>query len=145
MGRAEMVVLSVRGPSLFPLSFFALRNFEFPAKIKKGGGKTHRTPYLLRPWRSDIPPPFPVGSWETLAEESLQTKEKAEKSIFIYGTSFGKGNLFRDFQRVQIYSIAHKNQKRITAGNHSKLGSPHSTTSQKRRSTHLRIRSYVGT
>jgi hypothetical protein len=29
---------------LFFLSFFALRNFEFPAKIKKGGGKTHRTP-----------------------------------------------------------------------------------------------------
>jgi len=40
-----MVVLSVHGPSLFPL-FFTLRNFEFPAKIKKGGGKTHRTPYL---------------------------------------------------------------------------------------------------
>ena len=39
-----MVVLSVRGPSLFPL-FFRFRNFEFPAKIKKRGGKTHRTPY----------------------------------------------------------------------------------------------------
>jgi hypothetical protein len=85
-----MVVLSVRGPSLFPLSFFALRNFEFPAKIKKGGGKTHRTPYLLRPWRSDIPPPFPVGSWETLAEESLQMKEKAEKNYFYLRHIFWK-------------------------------------------------------
>ncbi len=33
----------------------------------------------------------------------------------------GKRNLFRDFQRVQIYSIAHKNQKRITAGTHSEV------------------------
>jgi hypothetical protein len=44
-----MVVLSVRGRSLFPLfflTFFALRNFEFPTKIKKGGGRTHRTPFF---------------------------------------------------------------------------------------------------
>jgi hypothetical protein len=42
-----------RGPLVFPLffllssHFFALRkssNFEFPARIKKGGGKTHWTP-----------------------------------------------------------------------------------------------------
>jgi hypothetical protein len=37
---------------------------------------------VLRPWRSDIPSPFPVGAGETLAEESLQTKEKAEKVYF---------------------------------------------------------------
>jgi hypothetical protein len=46
-----------------------------------------------------------------LVEESIQ-KKRQKKSIFIYGTTF------RDFQRVQIYSIAHKNQKRITAGTH---------------------------
>ena len=27
--------------------------------------------------------------------------------------------LFQDFQQVQIYSIAHKNQKRTTTGTHS--------------------------
>jgi hypothetical protein len=50
-----------------------------------------------------------------LVEESMQ-KKRQKKSIFIYGTTFGKWNLFRDFQRVQINSISHKNQKRITAG-----------------------------
>ena len=29
---------------LFFLSFFCSSNFEFPARIKKGGGKIHRTP-----------------------------------------------------------------------------------------------------
>ena len=41
----EMVVLSVRGPSLFPL-FFRSLEFWVSRQNKKGGGKTqYRTPY----------------------------------------------------------------------------------------------------
>jgi hypothetical protein len=47
-------------------------------------------------------------------------KRKGRKSKFLFTAQLlGKWNLFRDFQRVQIYSIAHKKQKRITAGTQS--------------------------
>ena len=56
---------------------------------------------------------------ERLVEESIQKKRKGRKSQFLFTAQLlGKWNLFRDFQRVQIYSIAHKKQKRITAGTH---------------------------
>jgi hypothetical protein len=46
-------------------------------------------------------------------------KRKGRKSTFLFTAQLlGKWNLFQDFQRVQIYSIAHKKQKRITAGTH---------------------------
>ena len=42
-------------------------------------------------------------------------KRKGRKSTFLFTAQLlGKWNLFQDFQRVQIYSIAHKKQKRIT-------------------------------
>jgi hypothetical protein len=50
---------------------------------------------------------------ERLVEESIQKKRKGRKSQFLFTAQLlGKWNLFRDFQRVQIYSIAHKKQKR---------------------------------
>jgi hypothetical protein len=49
----------------------------------------------------------------------INSEQKAEKVFFIFTAQLlGKLNLFRDFQRVQIYSIAHKNQERISAGTH---------------------------
>jgi hypothetical protein len=49
----------------------------------------------------------------------IHSEKKGRKSQFLFTAQLlGKWNLFRDFQRVQIYSIAHKNQKRITAGTH---------------------------
>jgi hypothetical protein len=44
-----------------------------------------------------------------------EVKSKRVLNLFT-AQLLGKYYLFRDFQRVQIYSIAHKNQKRITAG-----------------------------
>jgi hypothetical protein len=47
-------------------------------------------------------------------------KRKGRKSKFLFTAQLlGKWNLFRDFQQVQIYSIAHKKQKRLTAGTQS--------------------------
>jgi hypothetical protein len=47
---------SFRGLHVF-FFFFSCSNFEFPARIKRrGGGKTHQTPYLKRDFGGD-----PVG------------------------------------------------------------------------------------
>jgi len=57
-------------------------------------------------------PRSPFSSLEAHAEESFQKKRKGRKSQFLFTAQLlGKWNLFRDFQRVQIYSIAHKKQK----------------------------------
>jgi hypothetical protein len=47
----------------------------------------------------------------------LTSKKRSRRVLNLFTAQLlGKWNLFRDFQQVQIYSIAHKNQKRITAG-----------------------------
>jgi hypothetical protein len=48
----------------------------------------------------------------TLAEESIQKKEKAKKSIFIYGTTFKKNESGSDFQQIQIWNDRSQNQKK---------------------------------
>jgi hypothetical protein len=48
----------------------------------------------------------------TLAEESIQKKEKAKKSIFIYGTTFKKNKSGSDFQRIQIWNDRSQKQKK---------------------------------
>jgi hypothetical protein len=48
----------------------------------------------------------------TLAEESTQKKEKAEKFIFIYGTTFEKNEDGSDFQRIQIWNNCSQKQKK---------------------------------
>ena len=76
------------------------------------------------PWRIH-PPSLPLCFMGELPFHIQRNpsgiKQKQKKSIFIYGTTLRKTNLFRDFQRVQIYSIAHKNKKRITAVTHYKM------------------------
>jgi len=63
--------------------------------------------------------PFSSWSWRDLWRNPYRKKEKAEKvNFYLRHKLLGKWNLFRDFQRVQIYSIAHKKQKRIMAGTH---------------------------
>jgi hypothetical protein len=48
----------------------------------------------------------------TLAEESIKKKEKAEKSIFIYGTTFKKNESGPDFQQIQIWNDRSQKQKK---------------------------------
>jgi hypothetical protein len=70
----------------------------------------------LRPWRCDICLKFsstsPISSLEALVEESNQKNEKAEKVIFIYGTTFKKNESGRDFQQVQIWNDRSQKQKK---------------------------------
>jgi len=86
-----------------------------PAAATDGGGRTrqfvavHRRPrrpvnLVLRPWRSDIPPPFQVGAGDTCGGIHSE-KRKGRKSLFlIYGTTFKKNESGRDFQRGQIWN-----------------------------------------
>jgi hypothetical protein len=63
----------------------------------------------------------PFSSLEALAGESLQTKEKAEKSIFIYGTTFKKHESGRDFQRGQIWNNCSQKKLRQSTSRVSQL------------------------
>jgi hypothetical protein len=69
----------------------------------------------LRPWRSDIPPPFPVGAGDTCG--GIPTDErKGRKSLFLFTAQLlRKTNLAEIFSEARSGTIAHKNQKRITA------------------------------
>jgi hypothetical protein len=72
----------------------------------------------LRPWRSDIPPPFPVGAGDTCG--GIPTDErKGRKSLFLFTAQLlRKTNLAEIFSEARSGTIAHKNQKRITAATH---------------------------
>jgi hypothetical protein len=68
----------------------------------------------------------------TLAEESIQKKEKAEKSIFIYDTTFKKNESGCDFQQIQIWKDRSQKQKKKgvyfnnTQLNKNSIHGPHS-------------------
>jgi len=71
---------------------------------------------VLRPWRSDIPPPFPVGAGDT-CRGIHSKKRKGRKSLFLFTAQLlRKTNLAEIFSKSRSGTIAHKNQKRITAG-----------------------------
>jgi len=72
----------------------------------------------LRPWRSDIPPPFPVGGRDTCG--GIPTDErKGRKSLFLFTAQLlRKTNLAEIFSEARSGTIARKNKKRITAGTH---------------------------
>jgi len=70
----------------------------------------------LRPWRSDIPPPFPVGGGDTCGGIPPDER-KGRKSLFLFTAQLlRKTNLAEIFSEARSGTIAHKNKKRITAG-----------------------------
>jgi hypothetical protein len=71
---------------------------------------------VLRPWRSDIPPLFPVGAGDTCGGIPTD-KRKGRKSLFLFTAQLlRKTNLAEIFSEARSGTIAHKNKKRITAG-----------------------------
>jgi len=76
---------------------------------------------VLRPWRSNIPPPFPVGAGDTCGGIHSE-KRKGRKSLFLFTAQLlRKTNLAEIFSEARSGTIAHKNQKRITAGTHCRV------------------------
>ena len=76
--------------------------------------------------KPSLPPPPPPNlvlfgqSTFSRTEESYHQEVRSKRVLNLFMAQLlGKWNLFRDFQQVQIYSIAHKNQKRTTTGTHS--------------------------
>ena len=75
----------------------------------------------VRPNEVRVRPKFSITDLEALYlwRNPVFRIKKAEKVNFYLRHNFkGKWNLSLDFQRIQIYSIANKNQKRITADTH---------------------------
>jgi len=68
---------------------------------------------VLWPWRSDIPPPFPVGAGDTCG--GIPTDERnGRNSLFLFTAQlFRKMNLAEIFSEARSGTIAHQNKKEL--------------------------------
>ena len=98
---------------LFFLSFFALWNFEFPAKIKKGGGGRPTGPPTYASWEGDlqIPPVSIERSSIILVSTRFCATEKGHLHLLICDRyliphfDLYRSYLIAEFLRLQTYHL----------------------------------------